>query len=165
MKSKRGVFFIIDILFAFLILSIGVVIILSSTIQPTNTQQASNSAHDFLQQLTSIQVQNVAVDSILQLRDDKNIIEDDFDKPLLEKIYEFNVDGKDELSALIIKDLVLIHFLEIYNAEFYINDDLVYNHSVHQRAKDDSIVIRQKSFALVNDNFQPKFIIGEVVVW
>ncbi len=166
MKSKKGVFFIVDITFAFVILTIGVVLVLSSFLTTENINQATFQVLDTLSQFTSITVSESTSQTLLGLRFSDTITSDDLDKTILQMLYELqesDLNFTDEVEN-IVEDIAGV-ISPLYSVRVDIDNTVVYERDTDKRIEDASFVLTRRDFTLFVEDDSLKIVFIEVTVW
>lgn len=165
---KKGFFFILDTVLAFLIIVIGVTLILSANISTKTVFQASASATEFLTILSSTTPADLTGVQYLNELRLRNVLNDThLSKPVLQVITEYYLDGEVEIATNISREVAGLYIPEQYNVELFLNETMLYNRTVHNVKKSNSPALISKRTLLIAS--QEDLLIGpyvaQVIIW
>ncbi|MFT7615684.1 MAG: hypothetical protein ACI8Y7_000506 [Candidatus Woesearchaeota archaeon] len=167
--NKKGLFFIIDIVLALIVLVVGFVLIYASAIGGQSTLSAGFAANDAITQLDQTQffeVDNLEVQNAFLYG---FVTEADFEKSLLQIIAQlyYSQDSKQIDLARNITELQFTNVGFQFDWEFYLDNVLLTNNSRETAFDDSQVVVVQD--AIVMTLLQNGTLIGpliaEVRVW
>lgn len=161
-KSKKGYIFIIDAIFAAIILSIGFMII-SSSHKISDETPMPVAADNFLDVLSRVTIDDLCEVSTCVCTNRKLqetcILTNNTQQTLLDHMGELYELGKEDLSRQLFSNFTYLIRKDLYGVSFSIGDDEIYSDS----GKDTSKVLIAKKKIIFGFIENPRT--GEVIYW
>jgi len=128
--SRQGFFFIIDTLLALIVLFAGLALVLSNSAQVPLTAQAAYTAQDLLTQLSNTRINESSNAVVIAARFNGTISSNDNYRSLLEEIVYLYYQSNTGTAVQILNATAVNLIPSNYNAEFRINQTLIFNQTV-----------------------------------
>lgn len=167
-NHKKGFFFIIDTLLAIIIIFGGLVLILAGTTQTTLTAQAALTAQDLLRQLGSTRINESSDVVIIAARFNGTIPASDNYRSILEEVVYLTYQNRNATASQIINSSAASLIPAIYNAQFLINNSLLYNRSVNTNTQASSpFILKDRRIVIGLTNTSQRFgpYVVEFAIW
>ncbi|HLP79070.1 MAG TPA: hypothetical protein VK158_00385 [Acidobacteriota bacterium] len=167
-QKKRGFFFVLDTIFAVVVILAGLILVFTNLSSVPATYQAASSSIDVLSQLSKTKVNETANAYILALRFNNTLTKSDNYRSIIDVVaYLYNRSNTYDARG-VIESFVENVTPENYNIEILINDTLLYEKSVKDITQENAaFVIKTRGIVIgvTNDSNMIGPYIMEISLW